>query len=166
MGKAIYNEGQKKAIVEKVLRRGKKSINDLATELGVSASALYRWQQKYANNQSMNQTTTKNTAEGKMQILKQYLSLPDDKKGEYIRSKGLYQAQIEGWISKPISLFDEELVPRESLLQEKKALLQEKEAHYQTQKDLQQKEKALAETVALLVLKKKLNDLLGIQKEP
>lgn len=159
-----YSEGQKQAIVSKVLTRGNRSLSDVAEEVGVCVATIHNWIRKYAKLEGMNKPTSssssvdKKTPQGRLQIIKTYYSLSDLEKGHFIRSHGLFLAEIEHWVNNPVTIFDGQVVS-------KKEYLQEKQAHYGTQKELQRKEKALAETAALLVLQKKMQKLLGVEEE-
>jgi transposase len=167
-----YSEGQKQAVVKKVLTRGNRKVSDVAQETGVGLSTIYVWMRKYAKNGVMNDTNpdnqefpiNKHTPQGRQQIIKELYSLPESERGGFIRSQGLYLSEVENWIGNPLSLFDGEVVSKKEYLEEKRAHDQEKKAHYLTHKELQRKEKALAETAALLVLEKKIQKLFGSQE--
>lgn len=91
------------------------------------------------------------TAEQKLEVVMEYLRLDEEARGRYLRGKGLYSVDVERW--------------REEI---KQAL--EKKPNKKDPKDqrirklegeLRRKEKALAETAALLVLKKKAQNIWG-----
>ncbi len=77
---------------------------------------------------------------------------------EYCRKKGLYVEQINRW--KELALGGYEARGRLSA-NERRELKQTKKQKRQIEKELKRKEKALAETAALLVLSKKCNAIWG-----
>lgn len=89
-------------------------------------------------------------------------SLPEIELGEYCRRKGLYPEQIAAWqqafLSGMAPQKAQPKVNREQARQDQKRIKQ-------LERELRRKDKALAETAALLVLRKKLNDYWGIDDE-
>ncbi len=75
---------------------------------------------------------------------------------EYCRKKGLYSEQIKAWKTACINANQ---VDTERRAQEQATSKRDKKRIKALEKDLRHKEKALAETAALLVLRKKLNAL-------
>lgn len=75
---------------------------------------------------------------------------------EYCRKKGLYPDQIKRWKDDFIEGSEAAGKTRQQTRQEAK---QDKKRIKQLERELDRKEKALAETAALLVLRKKLNAL-------
>ncbi|MCW8332205.1 IS3 family transposase, partial [Photobacterium sp. SDRW27] len=83
-------------------------------------------------------------------------SLSEIELGEYCRSKGLYPEQVAQWRQACIN----GTASAKSNDKEAQAKLKaERLKTKQLEKELRQKEKALAETAALLVLRKKFNAL-------
>jgi len=82
-------------------------------------------------------------------------SLSDIELGEYCRHKGLYPEQIAPWRQAFLSGMAPQKTPpkvdREQSRQDKKRIKQ-------LERELRRKDKALAETAALPLLRKKLND--------
>jgi transposase len=94
----------------------------------------------------------------KLVYVKEYFSLSEEKRGEYLRSKGLKSNQIENWIQNPRSFLGTEAIPKKEA-QELKGRLKEKE------KECLHNEKALAKAAALLILKRKMNFLIKDKAE-
>jgi transposase len=156
--------GQKEAILKKVLNRGTKSISQIAREEGVDRKTISSWAQEHAKPNGMNTlkgTDAKNelvNIQKKLVYVKEYFSLPEDKRGEYLRTQGLKLSQIENWIQNPRSFLGTEAIPKKEA-QELKQRLKEKE------KECLHNEKALAKAAALLILKKKMNFLIEDEAE-
>ena len=77
---------------------------------------------------------------------------------EYCRSKGLYVEQVKAWKADSLKGFAS---AREQELEAKQQRKADRKEIKQLKRELRQKEKALAETAALLVLRKKLDALWG-----
>ena len=77
--------------------------------------------------------------------------------GGYLRRKGLHQAQLEQWRRRVTEAATEALSSKSS---RKKASVEAKRVRA-LERELRRKEKALAETAALLVLKKKVAAIWG-----
>ena len=77
---------------------------------------------------------------------------------EYCRKKGLFPEQIQQWKHSCISGNQSEADKRKQQAQERKA---DKKRIKELERELKRKDAALAETAALLVLRKKLNAYWG-----
>ena len=75
---------------------------------------------------------------------------------EYCRAKGLYVEQVKAWKADSLRGF---VSSREQELEAKQQRKADRKEIKQLKRELRQKEKALAETAALLVLRKKLDAL-------
>lgn len=73
---------------------------------------------------------------------------------EYCRAKGLYVEQVKAWKADSLKGF---VSSREQELEAKQQRKADRKEIKQLKRELRQKEKALAETAALLVLRKKLD---------
>lgn len=93
-----------------------------------------------------------------MAVVIETAALNEVQLGEYCRSKGLYAEQIQQWKHSALSGYQNST----QVSQEKARSRQEdKKKIKQLERELRQKEKALAETAALLVLRKKCNAIWG-----
>jgi len=160
-GVKYISSGQdfKKAITEKFVNRGSKTANMVAEETGVTIKTLYNWADKYSNDYPMKKQT-RSTFE-KMRLVIEFNSLPDDDRGEFLRSKGLYEEEIKSWeqevLNGEIEKFTENL--------SRKQLKESQDELKKVKRDLNKKEKALAEAAALLILKKKAEAFWGEDEE-
>lgn len=96
--------------------------------------------------------------EEKFRVVLETAPMSEAELAEYCRKKGLYAEQIAAWrdacISGNASAAEREKVVKEQSRQDKQQIKA-------LQRELRQKEKALAETAALLVLRKKANAIWG-----
>jgi len=159
----IYPEEFKEEIAKKHLMPGGKSISLLSRDVGVSEQSIRNWIYKY-NNDTMNHnksdfTLTKISDSEKLNILFESKTMPDDKKGIWLREKGLKTEHIKLWEEQlKDKLNDKDIKLRE----ENKKLKEEVKS---LQNELQRKEKALAEMSSLLMLKKNYRSLISGEED-
>jgi transposase len=154
-----YSEEFKSSIIARLLPPHNVSVPDLVKETGIPKDTLYTWRNQYRNRQvdaeaGGNQPTASLKNEEKLAIVIESASLTEIELGEYCRRKGLYPEQIAGWkngfalgSSAPLNKTEREQ------LREQAATIK------QLEKELNRKDKALAETAALLILQKKFQAL-------
>ena len=82
--------------------------------------------------------------------------------GEYCRNKGIYLEELKAWKIQCLSANTE---IKEDPIKLKELYLKEQAKSKELKKDLRRKEKALAETAALLVLRKKAQAIWGDDEE-
>lgn len=162
-----FTQGFKIQAVEKALNRSPEiTLVEMAQTLGVSRSAIQRWITQSRNHQlesissnDPNLPLTMITKEKRPQdwSLEERLKLiiasdglSDEATSELCRTQGLFPHHIHEWKQQFISGFPVESKKQPSI----KMLRHEIKA---LNKDLNRKNKALAETAALLVLQKKVN---------
>ncbi len=157
---AIYSEEFKKSIVKKILSNPAISMRYVAKENGLAFSTTHGWLKKYGNDiqnpcDSLKKSPKDWTLEERFNILLETSSLTEEACGIYCRQKGIYQYQLNEWreifMKTKMDTKHEELVELKILRAENKAL----------KKELNRKDRALAETSALLILKKKADYLWG-----
>ena len=91
-------------------------------------------------------------AEQKLKTVQEYDSLPDEEaQGRFLRERGLYSVDIERWREEMLQALSRKQSRKDPKNQRIKEL----------ERELRRKEKALAETAALLALKKKARDIWG-----
>ncbi len=152
-----FTQGFKEQAVQKALTRGSKKVELLAQELSVGYSTLQKWIREY---KTVNFEHTKNkrpldwTREQQLQAIIETAGLEATQRSEYCREKGLYPHQLDEW---RLSFLAVNADVSNSSKHEIKTL---KTENALLQKELRRKDKALAETAALLVLQKKFQALL------
>ncbi len=167
-----YPKEIKEQMIAKLLSSNGPSVIQLSKESGISESALYKWLKLYKNNVYLqgntNMADDQNSkpirpqnwsAEAKLNAIIATAPMTKEEVGTYCRSNGIYLHHLDEWKNKIIaglkpSVSKEKLVNKK-LTAENKAL----------KSDLNRKDKALAETSALLVLKKKADLIWGVQKD-
>lgn len=102
------------------------------------------------------------SAESKLAVIIETAALSESERSQYCREKGLLVEQIKSWKESCLTAF--QTSKEQALVAKKQAKSDKAEIKY-LKKDLRIKEKALAETAALLVLRKKLNVLWGEDDE-
>jgi transposase-like protein len=100
--------------------------------------------------------------EAKFAVLVETASMTKMEISEYCRSKGLYPEQIKDWKT---SFMEGAQLAGKQQYQNQREAKQDKKRIKELERELKRKEKALAEAVALLVLRKKLNALWGENEE-
>ena len=156
-----FSEEQKRMWVKKFLSRGNKSIDVFCRENAMSATALYRWVSIYGRTDDMKplaRTPQNWTSEEKLKAVMAFDALPVEDQGAYLRREGVHADHIEMWREKMQKSLEPESSDKRSEVGELtyKILALEKE--------LARKEKALAEAAAILVLKKKVDSIWGIEE--
>ena len=151
-----YPEELKKAAISKLIESGL-SLRQFAQREGISLSTLYSWRVKYteADFRLTKSNTPENwTAEQKFSAVIETAAMSEVEVSEYCRKKGLFPEQIQQWKQSCISGNQSEADKRKQQAQERKA---DKKRIKELERELKRKDAALAETAALLVLRKKLN---------
>ena len=153
-----YSGSFKEAMVKKMTGPEGRSATSLATEVGVPQSTLSRWVRQYGRlgersaEGSMGKRGENWQAEEKLRAVLEYEKLDEEGRGKYLRERGLYSVDIERWRSEMLAAVGKKR-PKAADAQGQR--IRELEA------ELRRKEKALAETAALLVLKKKAQAIWG-----
>jgi transposase-like protein len=157
-----YSEEFKKVAVQKVLSRGSRSIKGICLDLGISVPAIYKWKRIYATSVEMKRTERRPqdwTTVEKFKAVVEYDRLSEQEQGEFLRKEGLHSEHITAWKALMEAGLD---AGGKTVSQSARAeLSQLKAENKELKKDLNRKDRALAETTALLVLKKKADLIWG-----
>lgn len=159
-----YSDDQKRAIVRKLVDSGL-SLPKFAEQEGLNQSTLYRWQNEYLGTGSslVNSKNPDNwSAEQKFSIVLETAALSEIELSEYCRKNGLYPEQVKQWKLSCIAGNQTQAQHRKQVTQERK---EDRKRIKQLEKELKRKDAALAETAALLVLRKKFNAYLGVDED-
>lgn len=154
-----FSVEHKKAVVQKWVNSSL-SLRKFAKDEGIGISTLYDWKSKYLGQSNGEIVLPKNTnannwtSAQKFAVVMETASLSEAELSEYCRTKGVYPEQVKDWKTACISGNETSLQRQQQQLVERKA---DKKKIRQLEKELKRKEAALAETAALLVLRKKLN---------
>lgn len=155
-----YSTDVKRTMLEKLLRPDGSNVPALSEEMGIPKGTLYTWLNEARNGGMQRKRNGKQSLnlQKKMSLVLEARGLRDEELGRWLREKGLHESQLSAW-EKEIESFlnhSEDRGEREKLQQENKEL----------KRELYRKDKALAEMTALVVLKKKLEALLGEEESP
>ena len=148
--------GFKEQAVQKALDRGNTHLKTIAQELNVGYSTLQKWISAYksVNTNEKNQKPQNWSREQQFQALVDTAAMDDEHRNQYCREKGLFPHHLAAWRQHFLQI-DKKSVPNTKA--ELKSL---KDEISSLQKEIRRKDKALAETAALLVLQKKFQALL------
>ncbi|MPX98071.1 hypothetical protein EHW61_15660 [Salinivibrio sp. VYel6] len=161
-----YSEERKAAILKKLLPPNNKTISEIAAEEHISEATLYNWRSKLRSEGKPVPGHQKNTeqwsAEAKFATVMETASLSEAELSQYCRERGLFPEQVKEWKRACISGAGQ---AEQSKKAEQAARKAEKKRIRGLETELRRKDKALAETTALLVLSKKLNVLYDSDNE-
>lgn len=159
---AKYSKAFKHSIITRMMPPESELVSSIARETGLSEGTLYNWKKKAKakgiplpdGEQKSEQWSTQD----KFSIVMETFPMSEIELATYCRKKGLYVEQVEAWrdacmqanggVAEQANQFQKSVREKD---RELKALNQE----------LRRKEAALAETAALLVLRKKANAIWG-----
>nr|WP_189672527.1 IS3 family transposase [Pseudomonas sp. SWRI154] len=138
------------------------SMAEVSRREGVSEMSLSNWRKQVSSEGRAvpeNTPSAQNwTAETKFAVVLEASGLSEIELGEYCRRKGLYPEQIKAWRQAFISGQKSEKAQSKD---DREQARKDKKRIEQLERELRRKDKALAETAALLVLRKKPQRLLG-----
>jgi transposase-like protein len=153
----------KNNLVKKMTVPPTRSATSLCREEGIAQSTLSRWLREAViigwKGEGMGQRRHDQwSAEEKLEALLAYQKLTEEERGKFLREKGLHEADLQRWKAEMLKgMKVEPFVGGKKHPQAKRIAALERE--------LRRKEAALAETAALLVLKKKADLIWGEGKD-
>ena len=156
-----YSKEFKENVISKMLPPHNMDIAQIVQETGVPRNTLYTWRSKLGNKlqsdtRASQSTSRQLSSEEKFTAVIESASLNEVELSEYCRRKGLYPEQIQAW-SKTCMQANAAVVNKADKTRIKKQARQLR----QLESELRRKDKALAETAALLVLQKKVQAIWG-----
>jgi transposase len=161
-----YSEEFKESAIKKMMPPNPISIPKLSRETGVSDVTLYKWRKFYRNKGVAvpgDKSKPENWSAGdKLAVVIETASFNEVELSEYCRSRGLYKEQISRWKIEALSGYEKSSQVRKTQNQDRR---EDKQKIKKLERELNRKEKALAETAALLVLSKKWEAVWGENEE-
>ncbi len=155
-----YSEEFKTNIIVRMLPPNNVGVSQLAQETGISKNTLYTWRIKHRKSQGDTSAPqvvpSELSSEEKFAVVIESASLNEVELSEYCRRKGLYPEQIQAW-RKTCMQANASVAIKVDQTQVRAQAKQLK----QLEAELRRKDKALAETAALLVLQKKVQAIWG-----
>ena len=155
-----YSIQIRNAVLKKVLQ-GNKPHYETAMKFGVGRSTIGKWLREYRQNGNIYLNSKEKrpkdwTAEERMAALMKTGSMNTEDRAAWCRKKGIFVHNLNQW--KKDAIFAMTLHSGKKQSEQEKSLKKENTI---LKKELSRKEKALAETAALLVLKKKAQEIWG-----
>ena len=166
-----YALERKESAVRKLLSDPDLSIRELSQETGISAWTLYDWRRQALNQGEAavggkkhpgKSSRRQRTGAVKFTAVMETSAMNEAELAEYCRAKGLYPEEVKAWRTEALQAMSGGVVPAKAL---RDALATEKKRVKELERELHRKEKALAETAALLTLRKKAAAIWGDKEE-
>ena len=157
-----YNDEFKEQAVRKMMPPNAMSVAQVSRDTGVSDVTLNNWRNQFRHKGKSVPADPSNpeswSGENKLAVVIETAALNEEELAEYCRQKGLYVEQIVRWREAAAAGAETQ---RPLSRAERHELQQERKKSRKLAKELRRKEKALAETAALLVLQKKAQEIWG-----
>ena len=153
-----YSKEFKESVIKRLEHPTNDTVTSLSNELGIPRTTIYQWIKKSNTNSCNIKASKKWCSEDKFHVVLETSSFNERELAEYCRKKGIYLEDIKLWKKQCLNANNSTSEDTNKL---KEDLKDEKNKSKTLEKELRLKEKALAETAALLVLRKKANAIWG-----
>jgi transposase len=169
-----YSNSFKSIMIQKMTGPSQLSANALADQVGIAQTTLSRWLRDAARLPQAHETHSSPqkgkimmvkrpadwTPEEKFNLVLEAAVISESELGAFLRRKGVHEAHLIEWRQMMLSAL------RVQKAQTSPQKCPENRRIRQLENELDRKEKALAETAALLVLQKKVQNLWGDVERP
>lgn len=164
VSKIGYPEQIKKEVLARVTGSEKESVTRVSLDKKINKGTIYKWIKEAEVKEGIKILRLNGdwTSEEKFHMVLEAATLSEQELGEYCRRKGIYTDDIKVWKSQCINANNGSIEDPKKL---KTELKEERDKVRKIEKELRFKEKALAETAALLVLRKNVHAIWGDQEE-
>lgn len=164
--KSKYTQEEKDGFVARLFPPENISLGELSKKSGICKSTLATWKQKFISKNNGEKYSKQRTpgVKDKFLIVMETYALSEAELSKYCRGKGLYVEDVKKWQHLCLEANNgngAEVIDIKGL---KLKQQEDSKKIKELEKDLCLKEKALAETVSLLVLRKKLQAIF-VEKE-
>ncbi|MFT7167091.1 MAG: transposase [Paracoccaceae bacterium] len=160
-----YSQGFKSRMIERMAGPEGIRANALSKEVGICGSTLSRWlKSRSLSTMGQEEDEAKRgirPASEKLRLVLEAASLSDADLGRFLRSEGLHEADLDEWRSAMMA----SLAPQKQASPKKSRKSPEAKRIAALERDLDRKSKALAEVTALLALKKRAEEIWGVEGE-
>lgn len=159
-----YSQERREWVIRRMLA-GEIGMSALALETGVAESTLYRWRdevQMSSAGVSKGKKSEHLSGAQRLVVVMETAPLSEAELGEYCRKKGLYAEQVKQWRRQAEEAMSGAMVSGKA---HREALQKERKVREGLERELRRKERALAETAALLTLRKKAQAIWGEAEE-
>ena len=164
--KTSYTKEFKTSVLKRLEQPTTDTITSVSEELGVPRTTIYQWIKNAATDSTKttinHKPANKWTSEDKFHVVLETASLTETELAEYCRRKGIFIDEVKSWKEQCLKANQATVEDPKEL---KESLKAEKDLNRKLEKELRIKDKALAETAALLVLRKKANAIWGDPEE-
>jgi len=161
-----YSKERKEAVLQKMMPPINKPVAEISEETGISAVTLYKWRREAKEGGIAVPGNGKNSerwsAEDKFAIVLETAPMNEAELAEYCRKKGLFSEQILAWKK---ACIQGNALKQSQQHDSEKSSQKDKKRIKALERELRRKERALAETAALLVLRKKANAIWGEEED-
>jgi transposase len=163
----IYTDSFKAKMVQRLMVPNAVSALKLSKEVGVSQSALSRWllvartlepMTKERPSDRAAQAGTTRSAEEKLRIVMAAAALGPSELGAFLRREGVHEAELGQW---RVAAMDAAKSALDGAAAKPSSRGADAKRIKELERELRRKDKALAETAALLVLQKKVHEIWG-----
>ncbi|CAG1012463.1 hypothetical protein BURK2_04523 [Burkholderiales bacterium] len=145
---ARYGEAFRNRVVARLLPPESANVGAVAKEVGVSVQTLERWRDEVQSRPARGRAWT---ARARLEAVIVTAAMDEAGKNAWCREHGLFPAELDTWCSNATTALAEPEEARAS----PQATRADRKRIKELERELQRKERALAETAALLVLSKK-----------
>ena len=150
-----FSDAFKARVVQRLVGPRAMSANALAEEVGVSQESLSRWLRAARSVGGMTPPVKKQwTGAEKLRVVTEARGLTGSALGAFLRREGLHEPHLTAWRAAAEAALGAAARPRPGGSPEAQRIRE-------LERELRRKDKALAETAALLVLKKKVQAIWG-----
>ena len=163
MGEARYSAAFKAKIVEKLLHPNGPSACAVSVEVGIPQPTLSRWVREAVSLSDVSKKKSKSPKKGKrwsaeerLRIVVQASALSEEELGAFLRREGVHTNQLERWRATA-----REALSGGQASEARRQAERDRKRIRELERELRRKDKALAESAALLWLKKKAQDIWG-----
>ena len=156
-----YNEGFKARMIQRMAGPEGITATALSKEVGIGQPTLSRWlRERSVGGMTDDKPKARRTwtAAEKLRVVQEASQLESDELGGLLRREGLHESQLEEWADAVKVGALASLAPAKRARSKRTP---EQKRIDELEKELTRKEKALAEVTALLVLKKKVQEIWG-----
>jgi transposase len=163
----LYAESFKSKMVQKMCGPGAVSATALGKEVGVAQATLSRWLLRRGGGSlaavstrreaiTKRRSGTTRPAAEKIRLVTEARRLEGEERGAFLRREGVHETEIAEWESILVAALDGE--PGRAAARQH---AEDKREVEKLRREVRRKDKALAETAALLVLQKKVREIWG-----
>src|SRR5690554_2773026 len=153
-----YTSEFKESVLKRLEPPTSDTVTSLSEELGVTRGTIYAWLRAKDNNSYTPKSTKRWTSEDKFHIVLETSTLTEEELAAYCRRKGLFVEDVKAWREQCIRA---NALNAKDPLKLEEDLKEEKQKTKALERELRRKDRALAETAALLVLRKKAQAIWG-----